>query len=150
MKAKLLAGLSLALLALGLFWPSGCASLQPGADPFVVGVERTQNAAGSSLDFVLRLDQTDRGFWRTNAPAFHQFCEWLRVPTVYQSRIGPTNVARAISIQLNVQDLKVAYKANRAAGNSNVLWSAWSILDTALSQAVSWSTIVTNKTLNHL
>lgn len=130
-----------------LIWPSllvlgicvNCAILKPGADPFVVRVEQTQTIASGAFDVVLRVDNADRGFWRTNAPAFHQFCEWLRTPVPY----GPTPVPRCIAMQLNVDDLKLVYKANRDIGSSNSLWLVWSVLSTTFSQASSWSNIVT-------
>lgn len=120
----------------------GCAALQPGADPLVVRVEQTQTVAGGTLDLVLNVDHADRGFWRTNAPAFHNFCEWLRTP----QRYGPGSVPRVVAIQLNVDDLKLAYKTSKTAGSSNALYSAWAVLQTAFSQATSWSNIVTTAT----
>lgn len=116
----------------------GCATLNPGADPFVVRVEQGQTGAKATFDFVLHLDQTDRGFWRTNAPAFHKFCSWLRTPQLY----GTQNVPRVVAIQLNVTDLKVAYKQSKTTANSNALWSAWMVLNEAITQANSWSNIV--------
>lgn len=119
-------------------WVIGCATLQPGADPFVVRVEQTQSAANATFDFILRIDNSDRGFWRTNAPSFHSMCEWLRTPQLYGSNALP----RAVVMQLNVDDLRLAYKASRSTGSSNALYSAFAVLQTALSQSVSWSNIV--------
>jgi hypothetical protein len=123
----------------------GCAHLQAGADPFVVRVEQGLTTANASFDLVLRLDNADRGFWRTNAPAFHNFCEWLRTPVGF----GVTNVPRAIAMQINVDDLKVRYQAERGAGNSNALWLAWKVLEGAGLQAGSWQTIVTTPVPGH-
>ena len=120
----------------------GCASLTPGSDPIVVRVEQAQTSAMATFDLVLHVDQADRGFWRTNAPAFHQFCEWLRTPTPYSG----TNLARCQVMQLNVSDLKLAYKASKSAGSSNALYSAWATLNTAIGQSTSWTTIVTTPT----
>lgn len=119
-----------------------CATLSPSADPFVVRVEQTQTAAGAAIDMILRVDNADRGMWRSNAPAFHQWCEWLRTPTPY----GSNTLARAIVIQLNVDDLKLSYKASRSMGSSNALFSAWTVLSTVLSQSTSWSNIITTPT----
>lgn len=119
---------------------SGCATLEPGADPFVVRVEQTQEGAKATLDLAVHLDNADRGFWRTNAPAFHQFCEWLRTPIPYK---GET-LQRGLEIQENVQDLKVEYKQSRTTYNSNLLWSAYAVLSQAVSQANSWSNIVSS------
>lgn len=116
----------------------GCATLQPGSDPFVVRVEQTQTAANATFDFILRIDNSDRGFWRTNAPSFHSLCEWLRTPQLY----GSNSLPRAVVMQLNVDDLRLAYKASRSTGSSNALYSALAVLQAALSQSASWSNIV--------
>lgn len=138
MKNKLL-GISL-LVSLVVLSGLGmkCATVAPGNDPFVVRVEQTQTAASGAFDLVLGVDQVDRGFWKTNAPAFHDFCSWLRSPAVYRG----TNAPKIVVIQLNVEDLKLSYKNNRGPGTSNALWTAWSVLDTAFQQASSWTTIV--------
>jgi hypothetical protein len=120
----------------------GCASLTPGADPLVVRVEQGEAGANSTFDLILRLDNSDRGFWKTNAPAFHNFSEWLRTPISYTG----TNLPRCVVMQLNVDDLKLNYQAARTSANSNALWIGFSVLDSALSQSLSWSNIVTQPT----
>ena len=125
----------------------GCATLSPGADPLVVRVEQGQTVANATFDMVLKQDNSNRDFWRTNAPAFHQFCEWLRTPSTYQST---TTVPRCVLIELNVDDLKVAYKASKTASNSNALWTAFGTLSEVITQAQSWNTIVTNSIYTHL
>lgn len=117
----------------------GCATLAPGADPLVVRTEQVQSIAGPGIDFVLHFDNSDRGFWRTNAPPFHNFCEWLRTPIPYTN--GAT-LPRAILMQVNVDDLKQAYKFSKTSGNSNALYTALGTLSAALTQATSWSNIV--------
>lgn len=133
--------LSLTAIIFGLV---ACAHLQPGADPLVVRVEQGLTGAKATFDMVLHVDNADRGFWRTNAPAFHNFCSWLRTPMPYTAPdfLTFTNMPRASLMQLNVQDLKLAYKASRTSGNSNALWTAWTVLDTSLNQASSWQLIV--------
>lgn len=126
-------------LVAGLVALIGCAVLQPGADPFVVRVEQSQSAAMASFDFVLHLDHANRSFWKTNAPEFHQFAEWLRTPQMY----GTNPVSRCVAIQLNVDDLKLAYKQAKTAGSSNALWNAWTVLNAAILQSTSWSNIIT-------
>jgi len=120
----------------------GCATLSPTADPFVVRVEQTQTTASSTFDLVLNVDNANRAFWVTNAPAFHQFCEWLRTPQTYQTLPVP----RVVAIQLNVDDLKRSYITSKTTGTSNALWSAWSVMDTAVGQASSWYNIVSTST----
>lgn len=117
---------------------SSCATIAPGSG-FIVRVERTQRVAAATLDFVLSLDEGDRDFWRTNAPAFHDFCEWLRSP----SAVTPS-LQRGLAIQKSVQDLKVRYKQQTTTQNSNALYLAWAILDSTIIQANSWSNIVTS------
>lgn len=89
---------------------------------------------------VLRLDNANRSFWQTNAPGFHNFCEWLRTPMDYAAG----KVPRCIAIQLNVDDLKGAYKFSKTAGNSNALFTAWAMLNAAMIQTTSWSNIITS------
>lgn len=120
----------------------GCQTLNPGADPFVVRVEQTQMGALATFDFIVYMDHANRAFWRTNAPAFHNFAEWLRTPQSY----GTSVVSRSVAIQLNVDDMKLAYKASKTAANSNALWSAWMVLNTAINQSLSWSNIITSPT----
>lgn len=120
----------------------GCHTLNPGADPFVVMVEQAQSGALATFDFIVYMDHANRGFWRTNAPAFHNFAEWLRTPQSY----GTSVVPRSVAIQLNVDDMKLAYKASKTAPNSNALWSAWAVLNEAINQSLSWSNIITAPT----
>jgi len=118
----------------------GCAAVKPGADAFVVRTEQAQTVAAATFDFVLRMDQANRGMWQTNAPAFHDFCEWLRTPTAYGAAL---NVPRCVVMQLQVDDLKLSYQAAKTAGNSNALFLAVAVLGTAVNQSASWSNIVT-------
>lgn len=116
----------------------GCATLAPGADPLVVRTEQSETTAKSTFDFVLNLDNSDRGFWRTNAPGFHNFCEWLRQPQPAGTNILP----RCSAMIWDVNMIKADYKASRAS--SNTLYTILVTLESALNQASSWSTLVTN------
>lgn len=120
----------------------GCRLLSPitpGNDPLVVRAEQVQAGAIASFDLVLNVDQANRGFWRTNAPGFHQFCEWLRAPQV----VNITNTApRGVALVLSLQQVKADYKAARAS--SNLLAVAMGTLSSAVNQAQAWLTIVTN------
>lgn len=118
-----------------------CVTLKPGSDPLVVRTEQTLSVANASFDFVLHVDNADRGFFRTNTPALHTFCEWLRTPIPYYG----SNQPRAVEIQLNVDDLKLAYQAAKTANNSNALVAAWWTLNAAILQANSWSNIVVTR-----
>lgn len=117
----------------------GCRTVQPGSDLLVVRTEQALTTAGATFDFVLRLDNSHRVFWRTNAPAFHGFCEWLRTPLFYNY----TNVVpRAVAMQLEVDDLKLAYKSAKSSSNSNALFTALGTLSAAIAQSTSWSNII--------
>jgi hypothetical protein len=135
---------TLLVIAAAILLPIGCATLNPGADALVVRVEQAESIASSTFDMVLHVDNAERSFWETNAIAFHRFCEWLRTPTQY----GGSNVARCVAIQLNADDLKIAYQASKTASNSNALLTAFGTLDAAVSQSTSWANIVTNKVAN--
>ena len=48
----------------------------------VVRAEQSITIANATFDSAVKIDNANRSFFRTNAPAFHQFCEWLRTPVV--------------------------------------------------------------------
>ena len=122
----------------------GCATLNKGADPLVVRAEQAELGAEATFDLILHLDNADRGYWRTNAPAFHHFAEWLRTPQQYATVKTNVVVARAVAMQLNVDDLKLEYKQVKTVDSSNSLFLAWATLNAAMGQANSWSNIISN------
>jgi hypothetical protein len=118
-----------------------CAPLQPEANPLVVRVEQTQQTARATFDLILAVNHTHRDFWRTNAPAYHQFCEWLRAPITYDSpEYGPTNIPRALMLQFQLDDLKTAYLAARAS--SNDLYTALATFRQTLDLAQAWESVI--------
>ena len=121
-----------------------CAHLQPGADPLIVRAEQTQTIAKNSFQLVLSVDHSDRGLWRSNAPAFHAFCEWLRQPIQYPGREGTPaqTVPRDVMMLLQLDDIKTDYKASRSS--SNTLAEAIATVASFGQQASAWSVIVTN------
>jgi len=122
----------------------GCAPLQPGADPIVVNVERTETVAKSSFDLVLNVDNSKRSFFATNAPGFHNFCEWLRA----RQTVEETNsLPRASALLVSLDDVKLAYKAGRAT--SNEVYAVLYTVQSAESQASAWMTVVTNQPSTH-
>lgn len=123
---------------------SGCAGLAPGADPLVVRTEQLETVAYSALDNTVSLDNADRGFWRTNAPAFHGFCEWLREPVPTPTN---PNEPRGLGMILLLDSAKVSYEANKS--QSNTLLNALSALQIVLNQAAAWQTIITNQPSTH-
>jgi hypothetical protein len=131
------------IVALGIFAIValfvGCVALQPGADPLVVRVEQGEMLAKSSFDFVVTTDDSNRGFWMTNAPALHNFAEWLREPVP----IGTNQFARGIAMILQVNAAKITYQSDKSS--SNALLSVFSTLSDAQQQASAWQTIATKK-----
>lgn len=122
----------------------GCAHLQPGADPIVVNVERTETVAKSSFDLVLNVDNSKRSFFATNAPGFHNFCEWLRAPQTVEET---NSLPRASALLVSLDDVKLAYKAGRAT--SNEVYALLYTVQSAESQASAWMTVVTNQPSTH-
>ena len=119
---------------------TACAPLQPGADPLVVRVEQTETIAQDTFDQVLEIDNSQRSFYASNAPAFHQFCEWLRAPqrlgTNDTATLGTNAIPRASAVLLTLDDLKLAYKQGQAS--SNELVTALQVVTTAINQAQNW------------
>lgn len=121
----------------------GCAAIKPGEDALVVNVERAQTVAAPTFDLLLGADNSNRSFWQTKAPAFHTFAEWLRERQIAPLPTGgTTNVQRAIALQLNLDNVKLAYKSSQVS--SNALVTAAATLQSALDQANAWLVIVTN------
>ena len=117
----------------------GCASLQPGADPLVVRAEQTEAIAKSAFDTVLNFDNSNRGFWATNSPAYHSFCEWLRQPQTVEAT---NTLPRAAAMLISLDDIKLAYKISTVS--SNALIEAITTVSAAAGQAQAWITISTS------
>jgi hypothetical protein len=116
---------------------TGCAPLQPGADPLVVNVERAELVGKSTFDLILNVDNSNRSYWATNAPAFHEFCQWLR----QRQTIERTNtLPRCVAMVLSLDDVKLDYKAARSS--SNALTEALATFSSVLNQATSWSNVI--------
>lgn len=120
----------LAVVGAAWLW-SGCAALAPGADPIEVRAEQTVSVAASTFDTFLKLEYDEIGLVRSNAPAVHQFAEWLRTPTVVGTNIWP----RDIALVQSANAVRQAYKANRSAANQSSLAAALAAVEAALAQA---------------
>lgn len=118
----------------------GCAAIKPGNDKLVVRTEQFLTGAQASFLMTLRYDNADRGYWRTNAPAFHNFCEMLRKPTKYQAE---TNLPQYRVMLLSLNDVKADYKAGKAS--SNELHTALATLESLIGQGKAWVTIVNSR-----
>lgn len=124
-------------------WPFmfvGCTHLDPGADPVVVRAEQVETGASATFELVVKTDNNNRSFWITNAPAFHNFAEWLRSPISIQG----TNHPRGIAMIFQLDADKVAYKSH--GGSSNALVASTAVLQSALTQSTAWLTISSNST----
>ena len=115
----------------------GCAPLQPGADPIVVETERTEIVAKSTFDLILHVDNSNRPYFATNAPAFDELCQWLRQPQTIE---GTNTQPRAAALILSVDDVKLDYKAGRTS--SNALWVACTTLQGLVNRAQAWSNVI--------
>ena len=118
----------------------GCVALQPGADPLVVRVEQAETLAKASFDFVVTTDDSNRAYWITNSPAFHNFAEWLREGV--QCDAGK-ELPRGICMIQQVDTAKLAYLADKS--QSNALLTVFGVLTDAQAQAAAWKTIATGK-----
>jgi hypothetical protein len=116
---------------------AGCAPLKPGVNALVVNVERTETLAKSTFDLVLNVDNSQRGFYATNAPEFHKFCQWLRRSQTVE---GTNTLPRAAAILVSLDDVKLAYESGSAS--SNELVTALSTVTETLNQAAAWSTLL--------
>lgn len=137
--------MAIAFLALGLTLATGCAHLQPGEDPLVVRTEQTLTVAGAAFDFVVRMDNANRPFYRTNLPDFHNFANKLRERVPVQNVPGRSNLPLALAIQWNVNEAKRDYIAVKSASSSNALESVRLALQALGNQASAWQIIATNK-----
>ena len=111
----------------------GCARLEPGTNSLIVRAEQTQAVGLATFDLVLGIDNASRDFYRTNAPAFHSFCEWLRKPV--QIEDGKTLPA-SLALLHNLDQVKLAYSKSQVS--SNVLASTLATLSVTLDQANHW------------
>lgn len=117
----------------------GCASLQTGSNSIVVRAEQTESGALATFNFVVNADDSNRSFWLTNAPAFHNFAEWLRQPLTNNGVM----YRRGLWMVKQLDDAKLTYKANTS--ESNVLINAINDLESAKVQANAWYIIATTK-----
>jgi hypothetical protein len=109
---------------------AACAHLDKGADPIVVRAEQSASVAAATFDTFLKIDNSNRDFFRTNLPPFHGFAEYLRAPIVVN---GTNLLPRGLAFVISLQSVKAAYKGGTAT--SNVLVTAIAVLESSVSQA---------------
>lgn len=107
-----------------------CVHLDKGADPIVVRAEQSASVAAATFDTFLKIDNSNRDFFRTNLPPFHGFAEYLRAPIVIN---GTNLLPRGLAFVISLQSVKQAYKAGTAT--SNVLVTAIAVLESSVSVA---------------
>ena len=140
-KTLLIDDLIILTVAAMLFIAVGCASIQPGQDALVVNAERLETVSASAFDTVVILDNSNRSFWITNAPAFHGFCEWIRTPITIEST---NTLPRGLAMIKLVDDAKLVYEVNKS--QSNILIQVVADLQGVFNQASSWTLIVQSPT----
>lgn len=115
---------------------AGCKTIT--GDPVVVRAEQSIAIGNATLNAAVHVDDSNRAFFRTNAPAFHSFCEWLRTPVI----VPPLRVAepRGIAIIESANVVKQAYKHTRGTNELNQLVQALATIETATAQAQGWLT----------
>ena len=117
------------LLTIPVFLFSGCATLAPGADPLVVRCEQLEASSAATFNTALKIDDANRAFWRTNAPEFHAFMEYLRDP----QGVGTNTLPRDLAWVMALDDVKQSYKLHRATSNDLII--AISTVETAVARA---------------
>lgn len=139
------------LLLLGLVWlwsGNGCATLDPGADPLVVRTEQLLDGTTNLFGTIVHVDNANRDFYRSNAPAFHRLAESLRQPVLLPGQ--PTLVPWGEALVVNAWQTKQAYKQARTAGNSNALYLAWVTLNSAYTNGMQELAIVSSTNFQFL
>jgi len=122
----------LAVCAGGLLL-TGCAHLAPGSRAVVVRAEQSITLANATFDSAIHIDDANRPFFRTNAPAFHAFCEWLRVPVVI---LPLTNsLPRGLAIVESADAVKNAYKQTSGTNEYAFLISSLAVVESVTSEA---------------
>lgn len=133
----------LLMLAVASFAFVGCRSLDPGARAVVVRAEQSITVANASFDSAIHIDAANRSFFKTNAPAFHQFCEWLRTPVVM---LPLTNsLPRGLAIVTSANAVKNRYKATNSTNDYALLISSLAVVETVTVEAQKFITQTTTQ-----
>jgi len=128
------------LIACVLIIGNGCISTASTPENIIIRAEQAESGTLAAFNFVVNSDDVNRSFWQTNAPAFHQFAEWLRTPITNNGVV----TRRGLYMIKQVNDAKVLYRSNPT--QSNILWTAISALELAQNQAKGWQLIATSPT----
>ena len=124
-----------ALVALGLaaLMFTGCAAIEPGQRAVVVRAEQSLSIADATFDTAVHIDAANRSFYKTNAPAFHEFCQWLRTPSI----IAPLTNAepRGVALVRSANAVKNRYKASGGTNDYAALINSLAIIESATAEA---------------
>ena len=136
-------GIAAILAALGvasfLLVGTGCASVTSGQSSVVVRAEQSISLANATFDAAVHIDDANRAFFKTNLPAFHLFCEWLRAPV--------NGTPRGIAIVTSADAVKETYKRTRSTNDYAILISSLAVVESATVQAQQF--IAQTATINH-
>ena len=127
------AGLFLFAASLLLIHATGCAGIAPGQRAVVVRAEQSITIANSTFDAAVHIDAGNRAFYRTNAPAFHEFCEWLRTPVVLSPLTN--SLPRGVAICSSADVVKNAYKQTSGTNEYVALINSLAVVEAATAEA---------------
>ena len=120
---------------------SACSTLAPGADAVEVRAEQSIGSAADTLDLFVKMEADAGAMVRVNAPAVHEFAEWLRAPMPYYG----TNLARGLVLVDQANQARRAYKAIRGPEAKDKLTAAIAALTTAMTSAQADLTVLGEK-----
>jgi hypothetical protein len=115
------------IAAMGLI--EGCSTVSPGQDPLVVRAQQVETNAFSTFDFFLKVDNNNRAFFESNAPAVHAFAEQLRQPVM-----DGTNQTRLGLLWITQLD-RITQAYINGGGSSNAVEAAIATISSATSAA---------------
>ena len=104
------------LLSLALFGATGCATLQPGADPVVVRAEQTEQVAFATFDTFVHLVADHEADVQAKVPAAFTFAEWLRAKEA-------DGTPRGLALVNSLSTVRRAYASHRTPENQASLSS---------------------------
>ena len=115
------------VLVVALLVFQGCVATT--GNPIVVRCEQSETITLATFQTALDIDNSNRELFKTKVPAFHNFCEWLRVPVT----LNPTNtLPRGAAMIWSLNETKLAYK--KGAATSNMVVTVLAPVEAALGQ----------------
>lgn len=105
---------------------TGCATLQPGADPLVVRSQQTEKVAFDTFDTFLKLEHRYADKVKKTVPEVSKFADWLREP------VGDS--PRGIAMVKSLGKVRKAYAAAKTPDNKAKLGSAVDALAAVLEE----------------